>query len=119
MKEEFEKGLKITDPLMAPVRTLTNSAIQGVISDMIAKDATTGSVTLKITFEREQVVMKNRPPAQKLNFSYKVSNAITLKSEVKGEQENNGDELENVDNEWILMPITGAAQRTLLDKEDA
>ena len=116
-KKDFEKNLSIEEPIMDPVRADINAGIQKLITDMINKQATDGTLTAKITFAIEEKQVMDRT-ARCLHFSYKVSNAITIKDEVKNEQMNSQDELEFVDNQWILMPITGAPQRTLLDDED-
>ena len=116
-KKDFEKNLSIEEPIMDPVRADINTSIQKLITDMISKQATDGTLTAKITFAIEEKQVMDRT-ARCLHFSYKVSNTIAIKDEVKNEQMNSQDELEFVDNQWILMPITGAPQRTLLDDEE-
>lgn len=115
-REDFEKGLQIEDPVMDPIRIDINAGIQKLIGEMISKEATDGTLTAKITFVIEEKQVKDRI-ARCLHFAYKVNSVISIKDEVKNEQANSQDELECVDGQWILMPITGMPQRTLLDEE--
>jgi len=116
-REDFEKGLQIEDPVMDPIRIDINAGIQKLINEMISKGADDGTLTAKITFQIEEKQLPDRI-ARCLHFAYKVNNAITIKDEVKNEQVNSQDELECVNGQWILMPIVGMPQRTLLDKEE-
>lgn len=116
-KNDFEKSLLIEDDLMQAVRETINSAINKLLTGMMQKKADEGTLTAKIKFKIEPDVANGRDVA-KLNFDYKVTNVIPLKEQFGASQENEDDELVWVDGKWILMPITGGPQRTLLDDED-
>ena len=118
-REDFEKGLQIEDPVMDPIRIDINAGIQKLINEMISKGADDGTLTAKISFVIEEKEVGDRI-AHCLHFAYKVNNTITIKDEVKNEQANSQDELEYVNGQWILMPIKGMPQKTLLDiKEES
>lgn len=117
--KEFEKPLHIEDQIFNETRTELNSCIQDTIYNMISHGAAAGSVTLKLSLEIEEESAQGREPIRKLHFAHKIGGSIKLESKSsKGEKMNNEDELEFVNDEWILMPITGRAQRTLLDDDE-
>lgn len=115
--KDFEKPLNIEDPMMAPVKEDMNAHIQKLLSGMISKGASDGSLSVKIHFTIDPEIVGVRE-IKKLSFKYKVSSTINLKEESQNEQVNEDDELIWVDDQWILMPITGKPQRTLLDDDE-
>ena len=117
--DEFEKHLHIEDRTFDEVRTELNQCIQNTIHSMISHGAAAGSITLKLSLAIEEEDAQGREPIRKLHFAHKIGGSIKLESKSsKGEKMNNEDELEFVNNEWILMPITGRAQRSVLDYEE-
>lgn len=114
---DFEKVLSLDAPMMTEVLKDSNYMIQKLISDIISKNTDSGTVTIKLSFSLDDEFIPGREPAKKLSFKHKISNTIPVKSSVDGEKLNDSDELEFVNGKWILMPITGAPQRTLLDQE--
>ena len=117
MKKEFEMGLSIEDPIMAPMKEDMNHSIQRLLDGMVSKGSDEGTLTAKIKFRIESELIDGRE-IKKLSFEYKVNNAISLKEEVGNEQVNEDEELVHVDGHWVLMPITGMSQRTIFDEED-
>lgn len=115
MQEEFEKKLNIEGPIMSRVRFDINEGIQNLLTGMVTKEADEGTLTVKINFSIMEKPLQDRV-AKCLNFAYKVGSAITLKDEVKNEQYNTMDEMEFVDDQWKLLPITGGIQRTVFDE---
>ena len=118
MKKDFEMGLSIEDPIMAPMKEDMNHSIQRLLDRMISKGSDEGTLTTKIKFRIESKLIDGRE-IKKLSFEYKVNSAISLKEEVGNVQVNEDEELVHVDGHWVLMPITGMAQRTILDEEES
>ena len=119
-RADFEKTLHIEDPVFDQIRMEINQSIQETIYNMMAHEAEAGTVSLKLTLIKETLDAPNRDPVHRLHFAHKINSSVTLKSETKkGERQNNDDELQFVDDEWVMMPITGMSQRSLLDEEDA
>ena len=111
---EFEKQLDITSSTLTKARRMIDNGIQKLLNEMMEKRADDGTLTFKITFATEDTETLDHM-AKRLHFAYKVNTQISIKDEEKDEQMNNEDELQYVDGRWILMPITGRPQRTLLD----
>lgn len=119
-RADFEKKLHIEDPMFEQLRLEINNSIQETIYNMVSHEAETGTVSIKLTLVKEKLDAPNRDTINKLHFAHKVSNSVTLKSDTKkGERMNCDDELVFVDDEWVMMPIVGVGQRSLLDEEDA
>ena len=118
MNKDFEKDLHIEGKTLGDIREDLNDTIQKTIYNMISHEAQTGKVSLSITFGIEEEWRRDRDPIKKLGIDYKVKGSATLQSEEKKDKKAyEDDELEFVNDEWILIPVTGRPQRTLLDKE--
>ncbi len=113
------QDISISGETFADVRNETDAMMGMLLDNMIEKNSAQAKLTISIDIDLrgESVDDGNEGfrVAYSPTFRHKISVAMQSKAEVKGDQSFLDMELVKVDDKWVLMPKTGAAQTTIYD----
>ena len=124
--EEFEKRLDFDSDTFEDMKHDMNFVLQRLLQTMQEKDATEGSMTLKIDISMIKEAIPNYDPnndaetrmVSKPQFKHKVSSNVKINDEKSG---NLNSEMELVLDEetgiYVLRPIANTAQRSIFDAD--
>ncbi len=120
------KELVLEDATFEGARQNFNRVLQRLFRNMLDSGSSEGSITLKVDVSLQREYIPNNDPdiegetreIQKPKFDHKVSSTITVKDELKG---NNNPEMELIWDEekqmYVLAYIANTGQRSIFDKD--
>lgn len=113
---EYTQEISFEGEVFSELRAGANVILRDLLEFMMKKGSKTGSMIIKI-----DVDLVDEASVGKLSitpeFTYKISSTMHLKSVIKGKKNCGGCEMvwDDGTERYILMPINGAAQRTIFD----
>lgn len=126
MVEELNRRLDFDSDTFEQMKQDMNFVLQRLLGNMVEKDATEGSMTIKIDVSMESENIPNFDPniegdtrnCRKPQFKHKVSSVVKINDEKTGELNN---EMELFYNEetgiYELRPVANTAQRSIFDAD--
>ena len=113
---KYSQEISFEGEVFSELRAGANVILRDLLESMMKKGSKAGCMTIKVDVE-----LVDDASVGKLSitpeFTYKISSAMHLKSEIKGKKNCGGCEMvwDDGAEQYILMPITGAAQRSVFD----
>lgn len=110
------------DPLFAEMRGVANIKLNRMLQDMETCGARTGTMTIKVKVDRKEMVVPDTDTKARVAvtpvFSWKVSNSIPVKSEMKNTIYADNMELVAGEDGCIRMERIRVGQMSMEDYED-
>lgn len=126
MKEDFEKKLNFDSDTFKDVKRDMNFVLQRLLGNMLEKESTEGSMTLKIDVGFKTEYIPNYNPEiegesrkiEKPTFKHKVTSQLQIKDEKSGNMDTEMELVFDEDTgEYVMRPVSDTTQRSIFDSD--